>query len=182
MDSSPGVKANAEGQRPALVRQPFMRQLPRLLVFEVLIHHLDTLRFLFGELELVSAVLERTNAEIIGEDVANLLLRQCDGGAPVMVTANFAVHGAPKQPRDQLRIFGTRATLTVDGYRLNSIGAEEVSEDFDPDKTYQGAYDRTIAHFLDALAAGTPFETAPEDNLKTLELVEAIYESGDFRT
>jgi predicted dehydrogenase len=179
---SSGMIADLHGHRPALVRQPFMRRLPRMLVSEVLIHHLDTLRFLLGELELVAATLERTNEEIIGEDVASLLLRRSAGGAPVAVTANFAVHGAPALPRDQLSIYGDRSTITLDGHRLTATGAYEAMEDFDPDTTYQGAYDRTIAHFLDALQQGTPFETAPADNLKTLELVEAIYERGVFRT
>jgi D-apiose dehydrogenase len=37
---------------------------------------------------------------------------------------------------------------------------------------HQGSYDATIAHFLDRLEDGAPFETAPADNLETLRLVE----------
>ena len=40
---------------------------------------------------------------------------------------------------------------------------------------YQGSYNRTIAHFVQSLADNTPFETAPEDNLETLRLVEDCY-------
>ena len=54
---SSGMIAGDSGERPALVRQPNFRALSRLLVQEVLIHHLDTLRFLLGELELGSATL-----------------------------------------------------------------------------------------------------------------------------
>ena len=39
-----GFLPGPDGLRPALVRQPFMRHEKRLLVAEVLIHHLDTLR------------------------------------------------------------------------------------------------------------------------------------------
>jgi predicted dehydrogenase len=178
---SSGMLPDAGGQRPALVRQPFLAGLPRMLVSEILIHHLDTLRFLLGELDLVSATLERTNSEIAGEDVASIVLRT-QGDAPVLVTANLAVHGTSPLPSDQLRILGSGGTLTVDGYRLVSSGLHDLAEDFDPDLAYQGAYDRTIEHFVDALQRGLPFETAPEDNLKTLELVEAIYERGLFRS
>ncbi|MGO7800696.1 gfo/Idh/MocA family oxidoreductase, partial [Rhizobium ruizarguesonis] len=52
---SSGMIADAEGNRPALVRQPFFRTQERLLVMEVMIHHLDTLRYLLGEMEVVSA-------------------------------------------------------------------------------------------------------------------------------
>ncbi|HMM89842.1 Gfo/Idh/MocA family oxidoreductase [Bradyrhizobium sp.] len=40
---------------------------------------------------------------------------------------------------------------------------------------YQGSYNRTIAHFVNALRDNTPFETAPPDNLQTLRLVEDCY-------
>src|SRR3712207_8032289 len=45
-----------------------------LLVTEVLIHHLDTLRFLLGEMEVVTARLQRSNRDIIAEDVASIVL------------------------------------------------------------------------------------------------------------
>ena len=41
-----GVLPDSDGRRPALERQPFMRAERRMLVAEVLIHHLDTLRVL----------------------------------------------------------------------------------------------------------------------------------------
>ena len=48
---SSGMIPDDDGKRPALVRQPFLAGLERLLVMEILIHHLDTLRFLLGELD-----------------------------------------------------------------------------------------------------------------------------------
>ena len=40
-DHRPGMLPDATGHRPALVRQPFMPHEPRLMIAEVLIHHLD---------------------------------------------------------------------------------------------------------------------------------------------
>jgi hypothetical protein len=40
---------------------------------------------------------------------------------------------------------------------------------------YQGSKSRTIAHFVTALRDVSPFETAPQDNLETLRLVEDCY-------
>ncbi len=171
---SSGMIPDRDGERPALVRQPFLRTLDRLLVMEILIHHLDTLRFLFGEMEVCSARLSRTNDDIIGEDVATLCLRLSDG-TPVHVTGNLAVHGAPPTPRDHLRVFGSDSTIELDGSRLTVTGGSKIEEHFDLDATYQGSYDAVIAHFLDGLERGTPFETAPADNLQTLELVETVY-------
>jgi predicted dehydrogenase len=177
---SSGMIAGADGLRPALVRQPFFRTQPRLLVMEVLIHHLDTLRYLLGELEVVAARLERSNAEIVAEDVAAVVLRRPSDGLVVNVTGNLAVVGAPPAPRDHLRVFGTRGTLELKGARLRLSAARPREESFDPDAAYQGSYDAAIGHFLDGLETGRPFETAPEDNLRTLRLVEDIYRMSRF--
>lgn len=175
---SSGMIAGPDGQRPALVRQPFFRTQERLLVMEVLIHHLDTLRFLLGEMDVIAARLERSNADIIAEDIAAITLRRRSDGVLVQVTGNLAVHGAPPAPRDHLRIFGTSGTIELDGNRLTATGQQP--QGFDADAVYQGSYDAAIAHFLDCLEAEKPFETGPQDNLETLRLVEAIYALAQF--
>ena len=177
---SSGMIADTEGNRPALIRQPFFRGQQRLLVMEVMIHHLDTLRYLLGEMEVVAARLERSNDDIIAEDVAVVVLRRLDDGVIVTVNANLAVHGAPPAPRDHLRIFGTQATLELNGNRLSAKGNVPRVEEFDADAVYQGAYDATIAHFLDGLDGRAAMETVPDDNLKTLALVEEIYRLSRF--
>lgn len=177
---SSGMIADAEGKRPALVRQPFFRTQERLLVMEVMIHHLDTLRYLLGEMEVVAARLERSNRDIVAEDVASVVLRRLSDGVLVIVNANLAAHGAPPAPRDHLRVFGTRGTLELSGNLLSAEGAQERRESFDPDETYQGAYDATIAHFLDSLDGRVAMETSPGDNIKTLALVEDIYRLSRF--
>lgn len=178
---SSGMISGADGQRPALVRQPFFRHEPRLLVMEVLIHHLDTLRFLFGELDLGSAVLARSNADIIGENSAILGLARRSDGVPLQVSGNLAVHGAPPAPADQLWIWGARGTIHLDGATLRLIGPQPREIAFDPASSYQAAYNGAIAHFVQCLAAGAPFETAATDNLETLRLVEAAYRISGFQ-
>lgn len=178
---SSGMIADASGNRPALVRQPFFRGEKRLLVMEVLIHHLDSLRFLFGEFDLMSARLGRSNDEIVGEDSAILGLERREGGIPLTVSGNFAVHGAPPAPSDQLWIWGSGGTIHLDGTTLRLIGPQSREIAFDPVASYQAAYDGAIAHFVSALRRGEPFETAAIDNLKTLRLVEAAYERSGFK-
>lgn len=168
------------GQRPAVLRQPFFAKQKRLLVMEVLIHHLDTLRFLFGEFDVVSAQLERTNDDIVAEDVAAVVLRRQSDGMLLPILGNLAVHGEPHVPRDRLRLFGADATIELLGGRLGLTGPEPLQEEFTPDQIYQGSYDAAIAHFLDRLETGAPFETSPEDNLRTMALVEAIYHLARF--
>lgn len=177
---SSGMIPGPDGLRPALVRQPFFRAQQRLLVMEVLIHHLDTLRYLLGELEVVAARLERSNDEIVAEDVAAVVLRRPSDGLVVTVTGNLAAHGAPPAPRDHLRIYGSRGTVELLGANLSLSASTPRMKTFDPDAVYQGAYDAAIGHFLDGLDTGKAFETAPEDNLRTLRLVEDIYRLSRF--
>jgi D-apiose dehydrogenase len=179
---SSGMIVDAGGSRQALVRQSNFATMARLLVMEVLIHHLDTLRFLLGELELVAASTARSNDDILGEDIATLTLRRGVDGLPVQLNGNLAAHGEPPQARDQLRIFGSRATITLDGWHLRCVGEVSLEESIDPPAGYQGSYDAAIAHFLDALESGGPFEIPPAEHLKVLALVEAAYaEAGASR-
>ena len=98
----------------------------------------------------------------------------------ITVNANLAVHGAPPAPRDHLRIFGAQATLELEGSRLSATGLVRREEEFDADTVYQEAYDATIAHFLDGLDGRVKMETVPDDNMKTLALVEEIYRRSRF--
>ena len=172
---SSGLLPDSNGNRPALVRQPFMQSLDRMLVSEVLIHHIDTLRFLLGPLELASAHLGRTFSQMTGEDRATLQFVTANG-VPVILQANLAVHGAPPTLTDQLRIIGEDGAISLDGPHLRVAGTRPEQLEYDLAACYQASYDSTIAHFLDCLDSGALFETAPVDNLKTLALVEAIYQ------
>jgi predicted dehydrogenase len=169
-----GTLPDSEGKYPAIVRQPFMRTETRMLVAEVLIHHLDTLRMLLGPLDVTAATLTQTCADIAGEDGAVIQMLS-QGGAGVSLFASFAAHGAPASQPDHLEILGKAGAIRLDGTELQLTGAHNEVRSYDLAATYQGSYDATIAHFVDALQSGAPFETSPEDNLQTLRLVEDCY-------
>ena len=145
-----------------------------MLVAEVLIHHLDTLRMLLGELVVDAAALARTCPELAGEDSAVIHLTTAHG-AGVAVFASFAAYGAPAEQRDRLTILGETGTIRLDGADLSIAGAHDEQVRFDPQTVYLGSYAATIAHFVRCLRDGSPFETAPQDNLRTLRLVEDCY-------
>jgi predicted dehydrogenase len=172
-----GFLPDAEGKLPAIVRQPFMAQLDRALVMEVLIHHIDTLRFLLGELTLVHSKLGKQCAQIAGEDRASLSFVS-EAGAVVNLIANFCVHGEPAAQSDHLVLIGERGAMRLVGDTLSGYGAESRALKYDMQDAYVGSYAAAIEHFVDALANDTPFETSPEDNLRTLALVEQIYTRG----
>lgn len=169
-----GTLPDASGRLPAVERQPFIRHEQRMLVSEILIHHLDTLRMLLGPLKVASCQLTQVCQEIVGEDTAILQLNGVNGLA-VQVFASLAAHGHPAAAADRLEILGTQGALTLENGTLSVAGSTPRHAEFDLTAVYQGSYSATIAHFVARLGDGAPFETSPADNLETLIIVEDCY-------
>jgi predicted dehydrogenase len=175
-----GLLPDWSGHRPSLERQPFMQHEAQLMIAEVLIHHLDVMRFLCGELEVVAARAARTVADVRGETVAAIFL-QTRSGAPVEVTGTMAAPGYPPRPPDRLEIVGSNASAVLDDTGLRLLGPSSRVETYDRDRGYQASFDGVIAHFVDCLETGAPFETGPSDNLKTLRLVDDAYRAAGLQ-
>jgi predicted dehydrogenase len=171
---SSGLLPDASGKRPALVRQPFMADEPRMLIAETLIHHIDTVRWLVGPLRVVSARAARVVPEIKGESLATILMETA-AGVPVTVMGTMAAPGYPSRTGDRLDLIGRKASVTLETTELDLRGPKPRHQSYDHDTGYQASFDGVIAHFVDCLRTGAPFETDPVDNLETLRLVEHAY-------
>jgi D-apiose dehydrogenase len=172
-----GLLPDASGRRPLLEREPYTQHEERLMIAEVLIHHLDVMRFLCGELRVVAARGARTVPDVVGETVASIFLETASG-VPIEVTGSLAAAGYPPRPPDRLEVIGRKASATFEDSELRLHGATPRSQRYDPDAGYQASFDGVIAHFVDCLETGAPFETDPVDNLETLRLVEHAYWSA----
>ena len=150
------------------------------MIAEVLIHHLDVMRYLCGELRVVGARAAHTVADVRGETLAAIFL-QTATGAPVEVTGTMAAPGYPARPPDRLEIVGTAASVAFDEWELRLLGEPPRSERYDRDRGYQASFDAVIAHFVECLDTGALFETGPADNLNTLRLVEDAYAAAGLR-
>ena len=177
---SSGMLPDAAGQRPALVRQPFMQHEARLMIAEVLIHHLDVMRYLCGELAVVDARTAHTLSDVRGETLASIFLETATG-APIEVNGTMAAAGFPARPPDRLELVGSSASVVFDDWELRLLSPSPRSERYDRDGGYQQSFDGVIAHFVDCLDSGAPFETGPSDNLETLRLVEDAYSAAGRR-
>ena len=171
---SSGFLPDTAGRRLALERQPFMIREARLMIAEVLIHHLDTMRYLCGPLRVVDARATHTLPEVRGETLAAIFLETATG-APVTVMGTMAAPGYPPRPPDRLELVGRTASAVLADNELQLLGARPRSERYDPERGYQASFDGVIAHFVECLQTGAPFETDPADNLETLRLVEHAY-------
>jgi len=173
------------GDDAYLGRQPYFRTMPRLLVHETGVHFVDTFRFLAGEVRRVYCMLRRLNPVIAGED-CGLLVMEFSGGAVGLWDANRYNESTAEDPRY------TFGTFLVEGdggsIRLADDGSMTVQPLGEPERPHEYAHERrgfsgdcclaTERHFVERLLDGGPFETAGREYLKTLAVVEALYESA----
>lgn len=169
-----GLIADAQGRYPQLENQPFFATLERLIIGELLIHHLDVVRWLLGPLEVVAAHAGRVCPAVRGEDHAVLLL--AGGATTAIVDGSLTAAGAPSKAADAFELLGTRGAATLEGNLLRLAGRRNERLEIDLDAAYGASYAGAIAHFVGCLRKGIEFETAPGDNLQTLALVEQAYD------
>ena len=169
--------ADANGRRPGLERQPFMARETRLMIAEVLIHHLDVVRFLCGPLRVIEARTLHTDADVVGETAATILLEMA-GGRSVVVTGTITAPGFPPRTKDRLEIVGSKASAVLDAEELSVLGPNARKIHYELDAAYQASFDGAISHFAQCLESGAPFETDAADNLHTLRLVEDAYSAA----
>lgn len=180
-------RANDGLLAPPYPNQPYFAQYRRFLIYETLVHYLDTARFLFGEPSRVSCETSRINPIIAGEDAAWITL-----SFPGMLRG--VIDGNRCSPLDEegtamgnMRIDGTNGTLWLETSGEILIeprgGKRRIHEWEIPETGYRGdSCYNTQVHFIDCLRSGAPFESSGEDYLKTMALVDACYRSAETGT
>jgi predicted dehydrogenase len=169
--------------------QPYLAKQERFVLVDLGVHVLDVARVLLGEVEHLTAELQRRKPDAIGEDTATMLLRHTSG-AVSMVECTYGSRRIPDSfPETLVEIEGDKGAIVS---RVGSMieitrnGKMEVI-DADPlvlpwaERPWHVAQDsvlNTNRHMLQAVQAGRPAATSAEDNYKTFALVEAAYEAA----
>jgi D-apiose dehydrogenase len=174
------------GEDAYIPRQPFFRDYPRLLVYETAVHFIDTFRYLFGEAKEVYANLRRLNPVIKGEETGQLFFKFASGGTAIL-DANRYNEVESETPRftfGQLRLDAMGGHLTMDtgsNIRLKRLGEDAANVDYERQQL-NFAGDCVYAlqrHFVDCMLSGGEFEGNGADYLRTLRVVDAVYESAE---
>ena len=167
--------------------QPLLKTLPRLALPDVGSHLLDLARFYFGEPHSLYATVFRTRPDIMGEDVATVVLKIGDMTCTCEMSYSTCTEWC-HFPETLAYIEGDRGTIEVaPDYWIRVTTAAGVHARRYPPPRYAWAdpmYDIVHAsivpcnaHLLHALKTGQPAETSGEDNLKTMRLVYGAYDS-----
>ncbi len=165
--------------------QPYFAEMPMLLIYEMMIHYIDGIRSLMGDIESVYARASRVNPIIAGEDHAMVVYGHTSG-ATTMVDCSWASPSdrTPKMGAGDMLLEGRDGSLHLDPFdaelrHVTNDGTVTVLKRYtEPGRqAYQAAFDSCIADFAAALRHGRPFLSPGSDNLKTLAATLAAYES-----
>lgn len=179
--TSSGLLPDATGQLPALVRQPLLATLPRMMVAEVLVHHLDIARWLAGPARVERASMQHSVRQIAGESSARIVMT-CAHGTRFEVVGDMAAAQALPTLRDEITLTGSEASITLRGTRLHLDGDPPETTMLDLEADYAASYFGAIGHFVVALHNDHPFEASLEDHLDVLELVDDAYRRAGMQS
>jgi D-apiose dehydrogenase len=185
-------RVSFRSSRDIFANQPYLAEVSRFIILDLGIHLLDVTRFLMGEAASLMCHTSSVNPAVCGEDVATMLLRH-RSGATSIVDMSYSTHVQPDPfPQTLIHIEGTQGTIDLEfDYQIRITQGNEVEtldaapEPLDwltpPARANQESVLRIQQHFVDCLRTGRAPETNGTDNLKTLQLVFAAYESAEQR-
>ncbi len=169
--------------------QPYLAEGKRFIVEDLGIHILDVARFLLGDVINVSARINKINSRINGEDVAAVLLDHGQGVTSVVDCSYASILENELFPQTLIELDGSHGSLRLGpNYQLTVTGMLgtrhiNVSPPVLPWATrpwhnIQESVARIQQHWVDCLTTSTVPQTSGQDNLQTLALVKAVYQSA----
>lgn len=174
---------------PVFDNQPFLKTVEQFILADMGSHILDVARFLFGEGVRVYGQTHRITPGIRGEDAATVMM-EMRSGATVVVNLSYASRVEHDRfPETFIHVEGRlgSAELAPDCWlRVTTERGTEARRCPPPefkwaDPRYALVHASIVAchrDLLNALQTNTAPETSAADNLKTLKLVQAAYDSA----
>lgn len=169
--------------------QPFLADLEQFILTDIGSHVLDVCRFLFGEAESLYCRTSRVNPRIKGEDVANVLMKMTSGLTCYAEMSYASILEREAFPQTLVHVEGEHGSvvLTHDFVIKTTTRAGTTQTVADPPTYAWADPDYAVVHasivdcnrnILADLQGKGRAETTGADNLKTVELVYAAYDSA----
>ncbi|WP_138484351.1 Gfo/Idh/MocA family protein [Dyadobacter bucti] len=174
---------------PVFENQPALAISERFILMDIGTHILDVVRFLFGEAKTIFCLTKTVNSKICGEDVANALLEMHSGVHCYAEMSYASVLEKEVFPQTLVLIEGEHGSIELAADFNFKITTRErtTCETVTPrsyswaDPAYAVSHSSIVdinRNFRDALMSGVQAATSAADNLKTLQLVFAAYDSA----
>jgi len=175
---------------PVFDNQPYLKDLEQFILADMGVHILDYARVLFGEAESVYCQTSRVHRDIKGEDVATVMMKM-GAARPFCVTwampvTTWSASGSRRHSSSSRGSEDRWSWPPITGSASRRRPAP-IPMRYPPphyawaDAAYDVAHSSLVAcnaNLLQALRGEGPAETTGEDNLKTLRLVFAGYDSA----
>ena len=171
--------------------QPYLKDQPEFIVGDMGCHLFDLARSYFGEAQRILLPDHARAPDIRGEDAATVVLTM--NGGRTTVTVNMAFAGTPLEhecfPQTVVFVEGDRGSIEVaPNFWVRLTTAEGTLARRVPPRNYSWANpDYAVVHssivachedIIRGIRGGTLAETNASDNLQTIRLVFAAYESA----
>lgn len=149
-------------------------------------HHIDLLEWMMGDVESVFAKSMNAMANIEAEDTAVVILKFKNGALGV-IEATTAIR--PKDLEGSISVLGSKGSVEIGGFAVNEMkiwNFDEVLDDDDavienysvnPPNVYGFGHQAYYEHVVDCLNNEAPQLVDGLKGRKSLELINAIYES-----
>lgn len=149
-------------------------------------HHIDLLEWMMGDVESVFAKSKKALADIEAEDTAVVILKFKNGALGV-IEATTAIR--PKDLEGSISILGETGSVEIGGFAVNEMKtwnfAEMTDEDesvvekysVNPPNVYGFGHKAYYEHVVECILKKTPQLVDGLKGRKSLELINAIYES-----
>jgi D-apiose dehydrogenase len=178
---------------PVFKNQPFLATIEKFILTDLGSHTLDAARWMFGEADSLYCITHRIHRDIKGEDSATLQLRM--GGVAVQVNMSYAenFYEVDSFPETFAFVEGSLGSIELGPnctLRVTTATGTVVTKHPPPyyawaDARYAVAHTSIVpchAQFVRHLRGEGTAETTGADNLKTVQLVYAAYESAEKNT
>jgi predicted dehydrogenase len=180
-----GMRRPMQRSYPVDANQPYFAEMPRLLIYEMMIHYIDGIRYLMGDVESVFARMVRMNPLIAGEDHALVVFGHASGAYSTIDCSWAAPSDRPmKMGTGDMLLEGQNGSLHLDPYdaelrHVTNAGSTVLKRYGEVDRRGPGslAFNSCIADFAGAIRHDRPFLSSGRDNLETLAATLAAYES-----
>jgi len=156
-------------------------------MYEMGVHHLDTARFLLGDIDSISSHFSTVNQNMKGEDMILVLLKMKQGSTVLIDgnrwTENQSISNGEAITFGTLTIEGTLGSINLDMKGRIEIclnGKKSFYHEYHiPRVGYGGDSCRaTQQHFIDCILSGEEFETSGTKYMNTFSAVMSCYKSN----
>ncbi len=176
---------------PVFDNQPFLAELDQFILTDIGSHIFDICRFLMGDAKTIHCEIQTINPKIVGEDVANALMKMKSGAHCYVEMSYASILEKEAFPQTLVLLEGSKGSVRLDADFVIATTTKKGTKSgkIDPviynwlDPEYAVVHSSIVDAQRDILSGlqGGIAETTGDDNFKTAQLVWAAYESAKTR-